>query len=253
MRPGFRPGVFERLYDTIRVFRNGASVKHLRERKNPKLGVDNHPARVYNNLRQLRRPPRRAAEYSGDLHSGSAADSDSVCGSSILSSPTKPQRPLAAGFSGHSAAGSAPGSGLGGRGFKSRCSDQRNYPHGCLKNQAFMRVFLFVFVLYGPRRTPAKRPEARLNGLQKMGGQPAKTPPRRHQSAGRGTFYVPDRPGRVSRDRGNSGRLEGLPGRGVIRPIKQIKEKSEPVSHRKKARLFCKRKTGQPKLSGWCG
>src|SRR5699024_7820867 len=27
-------------------------------------------------------------------------------------------------FSGHSAAGSAPGSGLGGRGFKSRCSDQ---------------------------------------------------------------------------------------------------------------------------------
>ena len=148
----------------------------------------------------------------------------------------------AAGFSGHSAVGSAPGSGLGGRGFKSRCSDQRNYPHGCLKNQAFMRVFLFVFVLYGPRRTPAKRPEARLNGLQKMGGQPAKTPPRRHQSAGRGTFYVPDRPGRVSRDRGNSGRLEGLPGRGVIRPIKQIKEKSEPFSHRKKARLFCKRK-----------
>ena len=30
----------------------------------------------------------------------------------------------AAVFSGHSAAGSAPGSGLGGRGFKSRCSDQ---------------------------------------------------------------------------------------------------------------------------------
>ena len=31
----------------------------------------------------------------------------------------------AAVFSGHSAAGSAPGSGLGGRGFKSRCSDQK--------------------------------------------------------------------------------------------------------------------------------
>ena len=38
----------------------------------------------------------------------------------------QPNRSLtAAVFSGHSAAGSAPGSGLGGRGFKSRCSDQK--------------------------------------------------------------------------------------------------------------------------------
>ena len=31
----------------------------------------------------------RAKPNSGDLHSGSAVDSDSTCGSSILSSPTK--------------------------------------------------------------------------------------------------------------------------------------------------------------------
>ena len=33
----------------------------------------------------------RAKPNSGDLHSGSAVDSDSTCGSSILSSPTRPQ------------------------------------------------------------------------------------------------------------------------------------------------------------------
>ena len=33
----------------------------------------------------------RAEPNSGDLHSGSAVDSDSTCGSSILSSPTRPQ------------------------------------------------------------------------------------------------------------------------------------------------------------------
>ena len=33
----------------------------------------------------------RAKLNSGDLHSGSAVDSDSTCGSSILSSPTRPQ------------------------------------------------------------------------------------------------------------------------------------------------------------------
>ena len=74
----------------------------------------------------------------GDLHSGSAVDSDSTCGSSILSSPTrKPQSQLAAVFSGHSAVGSAPRSGRGGRGFKSRCSDQKRPVHICVL------VFLF--------------------------------------------------------------------------------------------------------------
>ena len=76
---------------------------------------------------------RRAAPdkpNNGDLHSGSAVDSDSTCGSSILSSPTrKPQSQLAAVFSGHSAVGSAPRSGRGGRGFKSRCSDQKEPVH----------------------------------------------------------------------------------------------------------------------------
>ena len=33
----------------------------------------------------------RTKPNSGDLHSGSAVDSDSTCGSSILSSPTRPQ------------------------------------------------------------------------------------------------------------------------------------------------------------------
>ena len=33
----------------------------------------------------------RTEPNSGDLHSGSAVDSDSTCGSSILSSPTRPQ------------------------------------------------------------------------------------------------------------------------------------------------------------------
>ena len=80
----------------------------------------------------------RAKLNSGDLHSGSAVDSDSTCGSSILSSPTrKPQSQLAAVFSGHSAVGSAPRSGRGGRGFKSRCSD--------LKKQVHIRVLAFLF------------------------------------------------------------------------------------------------------------
>ena len=68
----------------------------------------------------------------GDLHSGSAVDSDSTCGGSIPSSPTK----NAAAFvllrflyhsSGCSAAGSASGSGPEGRGFKSRHSDQKPF------------------------------------------------------------------------------------------------------------------------------
>ena len=43
--------------------------------------------------------------------------------------PRKPQSQLAAVFSGHSAVGSAPRSGRGGRGFKSRCSDQKEPVH----------------------------------------------------------------------------------------------------------------------------
>ena len=43
----------------------------------------------------------RAKPNSGDLHSGSAVDSDSTCGSSILSSPTrKPQSPSGCGIFG---------------------------------------------------------------------------------------------------------------------------------------------------------
>ena len=38
----------------------------------------------------------------------------------------------AAVFSGHSAVGSAPRSGRGGRGFKSRCSDQKTHLSGCV-------------------------------------------------------------------------------------------------------------------------
>ena len=71
-----------------------------------------------------------SAKIIGDLHSGSAVDSDSTCGGSIPSSPTK----NAAAFvllrflyhsSGCSAVGSASGSGPEGRGFKSRHSDQK--------------------------------------------------------------------------------------------------------------------------------
>ena len=83
----------------------------------------------------------RAEPNSGDLHSGSAVDSDSTCGSSILSSPTrKPQSQLAAVFSGHSAVGSAPRSGRGGRGFKSRCSDLKNPVHICVLDFLFCRA-----------------------------------------------------------------------------------------------------------------
>ena len=83
----------------------------------------------------------RTKPNSGDLHSGSAVDSDSTCGSSILSSPTrKPQSQLAAVFSGHSAVGSAPRSGRGGRGFKSRCSDLKNPVHICVLDFLFGRA-----------------------------------------------------------------------------------------------------------------
>ena len=99
--------------------------------------VDKQPAGVYN-IPCQQRTARLTQPNIGDLHSGSAVDSDSTCGSSILSSPTrKPQSQLAAVFSGHSAVGSAPRSGRGGRGFKSRCSD--------LKKQVHVRVLAFLF------------------------------------------------------------------------------------------------------------
>ena len=94
--------------------------------------VDKQPAGVYN-IPCQQRTARLTKPNIGDLHSGSAVDSDSTCGSSILSSPTrKPQSQLAAVFSGHSAVGSAPRSGRGGRGFKSRCSDQKRPVHICV-------------------------------------------------------------------------------------------------------------------------
>ena len=92
------------------------------------------------NIPCQQRTALRAEQNHGDLHSGSAVDSDSTCGSSILSSPTrKPQSQLAAVFSGHSAVGSAPRSGRGGRGFKSRCSDQKSSTHICV-----LSFFLFM-------------------------------------------------------------------------------------------------------------
>ena len=100
--------------------------------------VDKQPAGVYN-IPCQQRTARLTQPNIGDLHSGSAVDSDSTCGSSILSSPTrKPQSQLAAVFSGHSAVGSAPRSGRGGRGFKSRCSDQKKQTPVCVS------AFLFV-------------------------------------------------------------------------------------------------------------
>ena len=103
---------------------------------------------------------RRAASdkpNNGDLHSGSAVDSDSTCGSSILSSPTrKPQSQLAAVFSGHSAVGSAPRSGRGGRGFKSRCSDQKRPVHF-----VYWSFFVFTAGFENERRREAAQQKPR--------------------------------------------------------------------------------------------
>ena len=52
--------------------------------------VDKQPAGVYN-IPCQQRTARLTQPNIGDLHSGSAVDSDSTCGSSILSSPTRPQ------------------------------------------------------------------------------------------------------------------------------------------------------------------
>ena len=52
--------------------------------------VDKRPAGVYN-IPCQQRAARLTEPNIGDLHSGSAVDSDSTCGSSILSSPTRPQ------------------------------------------------------------------------------------------------------------------------------------------------------------------
>ena len=52
--------------------------------------VDKQPAGVYN-IPCQQRTARLTEPNIGDLHSGSAVDSDSTCGSSILSSPTRPQ------------------------------------------------------------------------------------------------------------------------------------------------------------------
>ena len=52
--------------------------------------VDKQPVGVYN-IPCQQRTARLTQPNIGDLHSGSAVDSDSTCGSSILSSPTRPQ------------------------------------------------------------------------------------------------------------------------------------------------------------------
>ena len=85
------------------------------------------------------RRPRHKPD--GDSHNGSAADSDSARGSSILSSPTTPQQPSCRFFfTGCSAVGSALGSGPRGRGFESRHSDQ--------KDLRFKPEALFVFCIF---------------------------------------------------------------------------------------------------------
>ena len=71
---------------------------------------------------------RQQHKCDGDSHNGSAADSDSARGSSILSSPTTPQQRLLLRFflSGCSAVGSALALGARCRGFESRHSDHQN-------------------------------------------------------------------------------------------------------------------------------
>ena len=44
--------------------------------------------RVFRIIAHVERLTRKTKQNIGDLHSGSAVDSDSTCGSSILSSPT---------------------------------------------------------------------------------------------------------------------------------------------------------------------
>ena len=118
--------------------------------------VDNGLAFGYNIPCQQRRAAPDKPN-NGDLHSGSAVDSDSTCGSSILSSPTrKPQSQLAAVFSGHSAVGSAPRSGRGGRGFKSRCSDQKRPVHF-----VYWSFFVFTAGFENERRREAAQQKPR--------------------------------------------------------------------------------------------
>src|SRR5699024_6497749 len=97
--------------------------------------------------------PANSQNPAGDSHNGSAADSDSARGSSILSSPTSlPQQQHAAGFlSGCSADGSALGSGPRGRGFESRHSD---HPFRASPSLAmhflFYPVYLKTFEITAP-------------------------------------------------------------------------------------------------------
>ena len=115
------------------------------------------------------------ANVIGDLHSGSAVDSDSTCGGSIPSSPTK----IAAAFmllrffvlnSGCSAAGSASGSGPEGRGFKSRHSDQKT-AHAAPARAVFYtegRGCVTLPFHHFAKLSPWKRSIGRLVGDRKM-------------------------------------------------------------------------------------
>ncbi len=94
----------ESLYN-IRVFRMMAGVKRSTENLH---GLTGHFLRVKKICGKNKKMVDKAGHFeynipcqqrriapdepnNGDLHSGSAVDSDSTCGSSILSSPTRPQ------------------------------------------------------------------------------------------------------------------------------------------------------------------
>ena len=119
--------------------------------KKMKKALDFSGKRRYNK-QALRADERDAQDTDGDLHNGSATDSDSVCGSSILSSPTRTAAAFAAAvfFSGCSAVGSALGSGPRGRGFESRHSDlikRRRNVDSCV---------FFVVLVWGLRKLHTK-------------------------------------------------------------------------------------------------
>ncbi len=61
--------------------------------------VDKQPSDVYN-IPCQQRTARLTKPNIGDLHSGSAVDSDSTCGSSILSSPTSYRSRISCGIFG---------------------------------------------------------------------------------------------------------------------------------------------------------
>lgn len=120
------------------------------------------------------RRPRHKPD--GDSHNGSAADSDSARGSSILSSPTTPQQRSCCGFffPGCSAVGSALGSGPRGRGFESRHSDHKKLFHRLVKE-----LFVFHGVTgFKPTASPQRDTNSPVDCLRGCGRIRARLPHR---------------------------------------------------------------------------